>query len=117
MEYGEEIMKIELQVKGKEVIILNYRLFLDEEDNIYLLAMDLKYDKDLSKEINSQNSQAFFLDDNLILELESKYLYFDIQDVKNIINKNSFISFVFLDKNDKIISEETKVFTNYGNNS
>ena len=64
-------MKIELQVKGKEVIILNYRLFLDEEDNIYLLAMDLKYDKDLSKEINSQNSQAFFLDDNLILELES----------------------------------------------
>jgi hypothetical protein len=110
-------MKIELQVKGKEVIILNYRLFLDEEDNIYLLAMDLKYDKDLSKEINSQNSQAFFLDDNLILELESKYLYFDIQDVKNIINKNSFISFVFLDKNDKIISEETKVFTNYGNNS
>jgi len=71
LEYGEEIMKIELQVKGKEVIILNYRLFLDEEDNIYLLAMDLKYDKDLSKEINSQNSQAFFLDDNLILELES----------------------------------------------
>lgn len=108
-------MKIELQVKGKEVIILNYRLFLDKEDNIYLIGMDLEYNKDLSKEINSQKSKAFFIDDNLILELKNKYLYFDIQAVKDIINKNAFISFVFLDENAKIISEETKVFTNYAN--
>lgn len=52
-------MQIELQVKGKEVIVLDYRLFLDKKENIPLVAMDLEYDKELSKEINSKNSKIF----------------------------------------------------------
>lgn len=105
-------MKIEIQVKGKEVIIPEFKVFM-KKNNFFIFGIKEKFNFTNSEEhVQGSVSKIYFKDNNLILELENKIFLFNISQYNLFKNKKEFdIAFVFLDESDKIITTNCKIFT------
>lgn len=111
-------MKIEIQVKGKEVILADYVVY-KKNDELFIFAIrniDSVLMKKIKKEIDSKNSKIFFEDNNMILEIKNQYIFFDLSQFNFFSKTNeNYLIFAFLDKEDKIIAGESKIFSTHGN--